>query len=132
MIHVIDASVLVALAKGEPGAEAAIELLHTRKCVISSVNLAEVGTKLLEFGLPVSELASGLAQFSLDTIDFDAEQAHTCAMFRVSTRALGLSLAGRACLALAHKLDAQVVTADRTWAGLDTAALGVRQVMLIR
>jgi PIN domain nuclease of toxin-antitoxin system len=38
------------------------------------------------------------------------------------TRHLGLSLADRACLALARRRSARVVTADRTWAGL---AVGV-------
>ena len=51
MIHVMDSSVLLAVAKGEPGAEAVMELLHTQQCVISSVNFAEVGTKLIDFGL---------------------------------------------------------------------------------
>lgn len=131
MIHVIDASVLIAIAKGEPGAEAAMELLHAHECVISSVNLAEVGTKLLDFGLPEAELARGLAQFALDAIDFDAQQATACARLRAATRALGLSLGDRACLALAHGMQATAVTADRAWADLDADAIGV-PVRLIR
>ncbi|MDO5625779.1 MAG: type II toxin-antitoxin system VapC family toxin [Pseudomonadota bacterium] len=131
MIHVIDSSVLIAISKGEPGAEAAMELLLTNDCVISSVNLAEVGTKLLDFGLPTQELARGLAQFSLDVIDFDENQATACAALRASTREFGLSLGDRACLALARGMQATAVTADRVWADLDEAVIGVR-VQLIR
>jgi ribonuclease VapC len=38
---------------------------------------------------------------------------------RPLTKAQGLSLADRACLALARRLDIPVITADREWAGLD-------------
>lgn len=131
MIHVIDSSVLIAISKGEPGAEGAMELLLTNECVISSVNLAEVGTKLIDFGLPAHELSRGLSQFSLDAIDFDTEQATACAALRALTREQGLSLGDRACLALAKHLQGCAVTADRAWGDLDEAAVGVR-VQLIR
>ena len=130
MIHVIDSSVLIAISKGEPGAELAMELLLTNDCVISAVNLAEVGTKLIDFGLPERELSRGLSQFSLDVVDFDAEQA-TCAALRANTRAQGLSLGDRACLALARGMQGVAVTADRAWADLDEAVIGVH-VLLIR
>lgn len=131
MIHVIDSSVLIAISKGEPGAEAAMDLLLTNECVISSVNLAEVGTKLIDFGLPERELSRGLSQFSLDVIDFDTEQATACAALRAVTREHGLSLGDRVCLALARGMQGVVVTADRAWADLDAAAIGVR-IQLIR
>jgi PIN domain nuclease of toxin-antitoxin system len=35
------------------------------------------------------------------------------------TRGRGLSLADRACLALARVLDRPAITADRAWAGLE-------------
>ena len=131
MIHVIDSSVLIAISKGEPGAELAMELLLTNDCVISAVNLAEVGTKLIDFGLPERELSRGLSQFSLDVVDFDAEQATACAALRANTRAQGLSLGDRACLALARGMQGVAVTADRAWADLDEAVIGVH-VLLIR
>ena len=113
MIHVMDSSVLLVVAKGEPGAEAVMELLHTQECVISSVNFAEVGTKLIDFGLPEAELKRGLAQFRLEVIDFDARQATACAALRAVTRAQGLSLG------------------DRAWADVEASVMGVR-VLLIR
>ena len=131
MIHVMDSSVLLAVAKGEPGAEAVMELLHTQECVISSVNFAEVGTKLIDSGLPEAELKRGLAQFRLEVIDFDATQATACAALRAVTRAQGLSLGDRACLALASGMEGVAVTADRAWAELGESVSGVR-VLLIR
>jgi PIN domain nuclease of toxin-antitoxin system len=55
------------------------------------------------------------------------QQDRVCAPHAL-TKAHGLSLADRACLALAKRLDLPVVTADRDWAGLD---LGIT-VQLIR
>lgn len=131
MIHVMDSSALIAVSKGEPGAEAVMELLHTQECVISSVNLAEVGTKLLDFGLPQAELPRALGLFGISVIDFDASQATASAALRASTRAFGLSLGDCACLALAKGMQGCAVTADRAWADLDAAAVGV-PVRLIR
>jgi PIN domain nuclease of toxin-antitoxin system len=48
--------------------------------------------------------------------------------FWEKTRGLGLSLADRACLALAIERGAAVLTADRTWAELD---LGI-EIRLVR
>jgi len=41
------------------------------------------------------------------------------AALRLPTRSLGLSLADRACLALARRLDLPVITAGLTWLGAD-------------
>ena len=41
------------------------------------------------------------------------------ALLRPLTKASGLSLADRACLALAKRLDIPVLTADRSWADLN-------------
>ena len=51
-------------------------------------------------------------------VPFDAEQAYAADGLRTSTRERGLSLADRACLALALQLGAPVLTADRAWEGL--------------
>ena len=49
----------------------------------------------------------------------DAEDAGRLAELRPKTRALGLSLADRACLALALRLGLPVLTTDGAWAELD-------------
>jgi len=56
-------------------------------------------------------------------VPFGAEDAELAAQLRSSTQILGLSLADRACLALAARTDLPALTADRAWAGLD---VGIR------
>ena len=60
--------------------------------------------------------------------DFSATQAEIAAGLWTSTREVGLSLADRACLALAIDLRAPVLTGDRAWRDLP---IGV-EVILIR
>ena len=129
MIHVLDSSALLAVSKGERGAEFVIDLIDSKDCVISSVNMAEVATRLLDLGLPESELKRGMAQFGIDVIDFNQEQALECAALRTFTRSASLSLGDRACLALAKLMQGCSVTADRAW--MDVAdAVGVKVLMI--
>ena len=130
MIHVLDASALLAVSKGERGADFVMELINTKDCVISSVNMAEVGTRLLDLGLPIHELGRGIAQFSVDIVDFNQEQALASAALRSITRSAGLSLGDRACLALAKLMDGTAVTSDRAW--LDIAETTQIKVIMIR
>ena len=131
MLHVLDASALLALMQSEPGSEVVDTLLEDHECVASSVNIAEVGSKLVDKGLAPDQLRRVLSQIDVQAIDFDAEQATACAALRAATRDLGLSLGDRACLALARGMQATAVTADRAWADLDQAALGV-QLRMVR
>lgn len=131
MLHVLDASALLALMQSEPGSEIVDALLEDHECVASSVNIAEVGSKLVDKGLAPDQLRRVLSQIDVQAIDFDIDQATTCAALRTATRELGLSLGDRACLALARSMQATAVTADRAWADLDQAVIGV-PVRLIR
>jgi ribonuclease VapC len=115
MIHVLDSSALLAVSKGERGAEFVIELINSKDCVISSVNMAEVATRLLDLGLPAYELQRAVAQFGVDVIDFNQEQSLACAALRPMTKSAGLSLGDRACLALAKLMEGVAVTADQAW-----------------
>lgn len=128
--YVMDASALLALARGENGADIVQDYLESAQCVISSVNLAEVGSKLVDLGLPSSELSRALKQFNVDIVDFGFELAMQTSALRDSTKAQGLSLGDRACLALALQFDAPAVTADSAWMRIDTA-LKIK-VLLIR
>lgn len=114
-MHVMDSSALLALTRGELGFETVQELIHREDCVISSVNMAEVGTKLIEYGLPPDELPRIVQQFQIDVIDFNNEQAILSAQLRPLTRAAGLSMGDRACLALTKLVEGIAVTTDQAW-----------------
>jgi len=110
---VLDASALLALLQGEPGADV-IEALLDRSA-ISAVNWSEVVQRLLRRGLALADVGPDLGALDLAVVPFDAEQAETAADLEAVTRAAGLSLADRACLALARIMDAPAFTADRLW-----------------
>src|SRR5690606_14758971 len=103
----------------EAGADRVLELLSEPGGEVSAVNWSEVGAKLAERGLHPPDIARELSAFGLDVIAFDEKQANLAAALRPDTRALGLSLGARSCLALARIRGARVVTADANWKRLD-------------
>lgn len=132
--RVLDASALLAYLQDEPGAET-VRAALVDGCVMSAVNWAEVLSKSEELVLGAEELISeltsrGVLGACLTVLPFAEADAPVAATLRPPTRHLGLSLADRACLALGLRLEATVLTADRTWRDLDPA-LGV-SVLLIR
>ena len=129
MIHVMDASAILALTHGERGYDVVEEFIQTQECVISSVNIAEVGSKLVDNGLPEKDLSRILQQFQVGIIDFNAEQAIRSAALRMLTRSSGLSLGDRACFALAQLMNGCVVTTDRAWSDVETV-LGVKVLQI--
>jgi ribonuclease VapC len=114
---VLDASALLTVFQGEPGAERVIETLPT--AVISAVNLAEVATKLQERGMPDGRIRANIAALELTIAPFDGPLAIDTGLLRASTRSAGLSLGDRACLALARSLGATALTMDRAWGKLE-------------
>jgi len=125
---VIDASALLCLVLGEPGADRVTAALEARECMISAVNLSEVAAKLDEAGVPAAQI-EGLARgLRLRVEPFDEAQALGCAQMKKATRSLGLSLGDRACLFLARRHGAVALTTDRAWA---RAKAGVK-VELVR
>ncbi len=122
-MRVFDSSAVLAVVFNEPGAEQASRWLEEADALISSVNLAEVLAKLMDKGLSESDVDAIGLQLPLQVMPLSAEQARIAASLRPATRSLGLSLGDRCCLALARDLAsaqgvAQVVTAERPWAGL--------------
>ncbi len=114
---VLDASAIIAAIGSEPGAE--VVLKHIHSAAVSTVNLAEVKSKLVERGFPPRDAWEAANSFSREVFDFDREQANVAGGLTAATRQYGLSLGDRACLALAIVLKAPVYTADRAWATLD-------------
>ena len=111
---VLDASILLAVLRDEPYEPMLLE--HLQGAVISAINLAEVHSKLADFGMREG-LALGRLLAVLDRVEaFSEKQAELVGHLRSSTRPFGLSLGDRACLALALDLGAEVYTTDRVWA----------------
>jgi PIN domain nuclease of toxin-antitoxin system len=114
---VLDASAVVAVAHGESGAEA-VEPLVDGSC-ISTVNWSEVARVCIAVDRDPEALRTVLVDAGCRIVAFAVEDAVAAARLWPSTRAAGLSLADRACLALAHRLGVPAVTADRAWLELD-------------
>lgn len=114
---VLDASVVLASILDEVSVEDAAPWFSG--ACISTVNLAEVYTKLHEIKVPESKISTAIARIDFAIIAFDAVQAEIAGALRPLTRHRGLSLADRACLALAQHLGRPAITADRAWADLD-------------
>lgn len=85
---------------------------------MSAVNWSEVTQKAASHGVDSQPLLSGALDAGLEIVDLTADRALQVAGLWPATRALGLSLGGRACLALALELGRPAVTADRTWSRL--------------
>ncbi len=113
MIAVLDASALLAYLHREPGKEQ-LEGRIGELC-ISSVNWCEVVQKTLAKGVDVSKMIKFLHNLELTIEPFSDAQAETAARLWPETRELGLSLADRACLALALDKALPVLTTDRVW-----------------
>jgi PIN domain nuclease of toxin-antitoxin system len=123
---VLDSSAILAFVRGEPGGDIVAD--YRGRAAISAVNLAEVRTRLSDYGFAEPEI-DGIAGFLDARVEiFGEREARAAGMLRRTTRHLGLSLGDRACLALAQQLGLPVLTADRNWAKLK---IGV-EVHLIR
>ncbi|MBM5818183.1 MAG: type II toxin-antitoxin system VapC family toxin [Cyanobacteria bacterium K_Offshore_surface_m2_239] len=114
---VLDASALLAYLRAEPGSEAVDGVL--RSALITSVNWAEVLQKSLSAGVEAKGLRQELQSLGLAVEPFSAGDADTAALLWPQTRNLGLSLADRACLSLALRLNLPVLTCDCLWAELN-------------
>jgi len=117
-IVVLDASALLAYLQAETGAGRIEDLLLSQPCQISTVNLAEVLTRLADWQIPLSAAEERIAALGLVNVPFDQAQARRAAEMRHGTRTKGLSLGDRACLALAQQQSALAMTADRAWRDL--------------
>ena len=113
MTFVLDASAILALIHGEPGAARVRAAL--RQSALSSVNLTEVVTKLVARGMPVPEVRAILDAIEPWVLPHDEALAIEAGAMHAATRSRGLSLGDRACLALAQTLGATALTTDRAW-----------------
>ena len=129
---VLDASALLAHIDDEPGAEAVREAMVSG-AAISVVNWIEVLSKLAERGedpdLVSAEItATALVKTAVTVEPVAPEDAIEAARLRPGTKAHGLSLADRSCIALATRLEVPVLTADRAWANFPEARVVVKLI----
>ncbi len=114
--EVWDASALLLLLHQEPGWEDLAPRLDG--AVFSSVNLAEVATKLMAAGARTDEVREVLQALAVEVYDFTPGLAYEAAELRQVTRHKGLSLGDRACIALGRQVGLTILTADRAWRDL--------------
>jgi ribonuclease VapC len=119
---VLDASAVLAILSGEAGADKLTPQLLS-DATISTVNLAEVQSKLVSRGLDPDDAWDAATGPVREPEPFTGDHARIAGDLVAKTRSLGLSLGDRACLALGIALKAAVYTADQSWKGL---RLGVR------
>ncbi|MCQ3807710.1 MAG: PIN domain-containing protein [Acidimicrobiaceae bacterium] len=112
MSIVLDASAILAFLQGEDGAaEVAVALEAGSIC--GAANWSEVAQKVLGAARDWDLARALLQSYDLGIEPVVAADAEWAA--RRWTRSEGLSLADRLCLALADRVDADVLTADRHW-----------------
>ncbi len=120
---VLDASALLAYLLDEAGSDV-VEAEFGLRSAISSVNYAEVLSRLADAGNSPEFIhrrlrERGLIGDLLMVTPLDEVDSVVIARLRPLTRAHGLSLGDRACLATALRLGLPVITADRAWASID-------------
>lgn len=123
---------MLAYLSNEPGAEVVADAI-AGGASISTVNLAETLSTAATHGADPAELAAelttrGVLDGAVIVEPFVAADAIEVARLRPLTRAAGLSLGDRACLALARRLATAVLTADTAWTNLsiDVEILTIR------
>lgn len=113
---VLDTSAVLAYTNSEPGADVVLPALLDSS--MSSVNYSELVQKLAAHGVDHALVLLGLVRVGLRVEPFTVADAELAASLHPQASRLGLSLADRACLALAVRLNLPVMTADRAWAGI--------------
>jgi len=108
---------MLAYLLDEPGGAVVEEAMLDADAFLSTVNEAEVLTRLarLDESL-VPRIAQGWRPAGAYRVEaFTELDAARAAQLYPRTRPFGSSLGDRACLALGHRLDLPVLTADRAW-----------------
>ncbi len=117
---ILDASALLAYLQGEPGSEV-VQAALVGGAVMAIVNYAEVLARLGDAGEEPATAHrrlqdQGLVGGLLELVPLSENDAVVIAQLRTATRAQGLSLGDRVCLAVGLRLGRPVFTADRRWA----------------
>jgi PIN domain nuclease of toxin-antitoxin system len=125
MTAVLDASAVLAVLNSEPGGDKVSG--HLSGGLMSAVNAVEAGTRLVDAGMTPDIANEAIGLLGMTIVDFDGELAAMATALRPATREAGLSLADRACLALAVRENLPAITADQLWSSVD---VGVKVEMI--
>ena len=108
----LDASAILAFLLGEDGADA-VEGALTNDAGCGAANWSEVAQRVLGTGRDWDQARALLESYGVRVEPVTSDDAEWAA--RRWRRGEGLSLADRLCLALGERLDAEVLTADKSW-----------------
>jgi len=114
---VLDASAMLAYIQEERGAENLTKEILDH-AVASTVNLAEVQSKLVKKGHDPEEAWEEILSLVNAEVPFTSNQARIAGDLITTTEPYGLSLGDRSCLALAIALNAPVYTTEQLWRNL--------------
>ena len=121
----LDTSAVLGYLQGEPGWENVASEILTGQASLCVVNQTEVLSKLCDKGMGWPDAQKALGKLALLAEPFTTDTALEAARLRPLTRAHGLSLGDRACLAVASLRQCAVLTGDRDWL-LIANAVGVK------
>lgn len=113
MSVVLDASAIIAMLKGEAGANKVVGAIADAR--VSSVNYAEVVSHFVHAGMPEREVDAMLDPLPMTIVPADKALAQVAGRLRATTASAGLSLGDRFCLALALRDGLPAWTSDRHW-----------------
>ena len=122
-LAVLDASAVIALLRGEPGAD--LILGYASDALISTVNLQEAIKVLLADGTTLSVVRAMLESLNLETRPHQIQDAYAAAALFAATRSKGSGLGDRTCMALAIAEGLPAITTDRAWSELAIPGLSV-------
>jgi ribonuclease VapC len=109
---VLDASALLAFVQGEAGADVVDHALQ-QDAMCGAANWSEVAQKVLAAGRDWDLVRALLANYGVRIEPVTTDDAEWAAhRWRIGE---GLSLADRLCMALAARVDADVLTAEAHW-----------------
>lgn len=113
---VLDTSAVLTYLFEEAGSEKVAPIFESGAAVISSANYAETVSKLFDLKMPADAIQVTLDNLEMECIPLSEAQAFITGELRLVSKAFGLSLGDRACLALGIANKCPVYTADKAWA----------------
>ena len=110
---ILDASALLALLQGEPGADKVQAVLH--RAIINTVNWSEVIQKLSVRDPDAADIRAEMELTGLKIMPFTIDQAEICASLWEQAQPFGLTLADGSCIATGIDRNMEIMTTDKVW-----------------